>query len=420
MKLRDDTREPRRWIHTYTQTTKKMPFHSHPHALPIEETRLRLEKVRQEMTSRGAEACIFSTPVNSLYLLGYIVGGYIVVLPEGDPWLFVRRPAGLQGDRVCYIGRPEEMITRIAEEGIPLPYNVALETDSLPYSDITRLLRACGDVHVVSADSIIRTARAIKTPMEIEQMRTCGKIYCRAFAEVPHLYKRGMSDHDFTLAWENLVRSMGHIGIFRTFGSKMEGFMGTSILVGDNADAGSPYDFALGGAGMHPSLPMAANGTVLQEGQTMMVDGGGCFGPYIIDMTRVYALGTLPEIVQRAHQCSIEICHHFQHTARPGMSCAEFYRAALERVTKAGLTEYFMGHQQQAAFVGHGVGLQINELPVLFGRSREKLEAGMTIALEPKFVFPEIGAVGIENTYLITPSGVENLTADAPEEIIYL
>jgi Xaa-Pro aminopeptidase len=84
------------------------------------------------------------------------------------------------------------------------------------------------------------------------------------------------------------------------------------------------------------------------------------------------------------------------------------------------LEAYFMGHLQQAAFIGHGVGLQINELPVLFGRSKEVLQPGMVVALEPKFVIPGVGAVGIENTYIIHEEGVECVTAEAPEEIVYL
>jgi len=69
-----------------------------------------------------------------------------------------------------------------------------------------------------------------------------------------------------------------------------------------------------------------------------------------------------------------------------------------------------MGTKQQAKFVGHGVGLEINELPVLTERSKELLEPGMVFALEPKFVLPSIGAVGIENTFLVTSAGIEKLT----------
>ena len=83
------------------------------------------------------------------------------------------------------------------------------------------------------------------------------------------------------------------------------------------------------------------------------------------------------------------------------------------------LERYFMGHRQHAGFVGHGIGIEINELPVIAPRSRDILQEGNTIALEPKFVIPEVGAVGVENTYLVTGDGAECLTV-CPEEIVPL
>ncbi len=83
----------------------------------------------------------------------------------------------------------------------------------------------------------------------------------------------------------------------------------------------------------------------------------------------------------------------------------------------AGMEEYFMGHRYHAGFVGHGVGIEVNELPVLAPRSRDILEAGNVIAVEPKFVIPGIGAVGIENTYIVRDSGGAERITDAPEDI---
>lgn len=379
---------------------------------------LRWAKCRQLMAERNIDLCIVATPVNIYYLLGYIINGYIVLTRDGEPWIFVRRPEGLTGSRLVYFRKPEEIAARLAAEG-HCPAVMALEMDSLSYNECLRLQRCFPKAVLENADVVLRTARAVKTDLELAFTRECGRIYCSAFRRVPELYRRGMSDHDFTLAFEGLLRRMGHIGIFRTFGVKMESFMGSSILVGDNADAASPYDFALGGAGMSPLLPMGDNGTVLRDGQTMMVDCGGCFGPYMTDMTRVFALGELPELALQAHQCSIEIHRHFRATARPGMLCADFYNMALQRAEEVGLKEYFMGHRQQAAFVGHGVGLEINELPVLFGRSKELLAENMVVALEPKFVIPGVGAVGVENTYIIHSDRVEWVTEEAPEEISY-
>ena len=76
-------------------------------------------------------------------------------------------------------------------------------------------------------------------------------------------------------------------------------------------------------------------------------------------------------------------------------------------------------HIQKAAFIGHGVGIELNEMPVLTPRSKDVLEENMTIAIEPKFVVPGVGAVGVENTYLVTNNGLENLTP-FPEEMAEL
>ena len=99
-----------------------------------------------------------------------------------------------------------------------------------------------------------------------------------------------------------------------------------------------------------------------------------------------------------------------ERTAKPGVSCAVLYRDALAMAGQEGLKDCFMGTHLQAKFVGHGVGLEINELPVLTTRSKDILQPGMTFAFEPKFVLAGIGAVGIENTFLVTDSGVEKMT----------
>ena len=202
------------------------------------------------------------------------------------------------------------------------------------------------------------------------------------------------------------------------YGKNMDIFMG-SILAGENAEAPSPFDFALGGAGMNASCPLGANGTLLKDGMAVMVDMAGNYSPYMTDMTRVFSVGTLSDDAYRAHQVSIHIHDEIARVARPGTACADLYHLALRIATDEGLAPNFMGTKQQAKFVGHGVGLQINELPVLTPRSKEVLEEHMVFALEPKFVLPGIGAVGIENTYLVTSQGVEKLT-NAPEEVIRL
>ena len=110
------------------------------------------------------------------------------------------------------------------------------------------------------------------------------------------------------------------------------------------------------------------------------------------------------------HQLSIRMHDEFMKFLKPGVACSDVYEMGMKMVIEHKMEDYFMGTTQQAKFIGHGVGLEINEPPVFAPRSREVLQKGMAIALEPKFVLPNIGAVGIENTYFVTETGLEKVT----------
>ena len=205
------------------------------------------------------------------------------------------------------------------------------------------------------------------------------------------------------------MRLQGFLGRFLVVGRSMEIFMG-SVLTGDNAGYPSPYDFALGGQGLDPALPGGANKTPLKEGQSVMVDLGGNFNGYMNDMSRVFSIGKLPEEAYTAHQVCLDIQTKIASIAKPGIACEVLYDIAAEIAKEAGFADKFMGTGQQAKFIGHGIGLEINEAPVLAPRMKQQLEPGMVFALEPKIVIPGVGPVGIENSWVVTNEGIEKLT----------
>ena len=384
----------------------------------IQDYHIKWKHLQDAMHKSGTDGCLVASGINLFYLTGVFYSGYCYLPAEGEPWFFVKRPNGLDGDHVVYIRKPEQLPELFQEKGIPLPGKLMLEADELTYTEYTRLQNALQPEETMNATTLLRLVRRVKTPWEIEQIRLCAQQHEAVYAEIPSCYRRGMTDLQLQFEIERRMRLHGSLGLFRAFGPNMDIFMG-SILAGENAEAPSPFDFALGGAGMNASCPLGANGTLLKDGMAVMVDMAGNYSPYMTDMTRVFSVGTLSDDAYRAHQVSIYIHDEIARVARPGTACADLYHLALRIATDEGLAPNFMGTKQQAKFVGHGVGLQINELPVLTPRSKEVLEEHMVFALEPKFVLPGIGAVGIENTYLVTSQGVEKLT-NAPEEVIRL
>ena len=384
----------------------------------INELKLRQRNVQQAMKQLDADGCLFSIDVNLYYLTGQVFSGYFYLPTEGEPCWFVKRPNNLSGDHIFYIRKPEQIVEIFEANQLPLPKKVLLETDEISYNECLRLQAALRIDEIGNATALIRRVREIKTPYEIEQIRISAQKHAIVYSEIKSCFVPGMTDLEFQTEIEKRMRMNGSIGVFQTFGANMNIFMG-SVLAGPNAESPSPFDFALGGEGQSPLCPIGASGIPLKEGMTIMVDMGGNYTAYLTDMTRVFSIGKISDLAYHAHQISIAIQNEMLQTAGPGTSCAELYNKALEKADKEGLAAYFMGTKQQAKFVGHGIGLQINELPVLTSRSKELLEPNMVFALEPKFVIPGVGAVGIENSFLVTETGIEKLTL-FEEEIIPL
>lgn len=382
------------------------------------ELKLRWDKIQQNMSDVHADGLLICDNVNLYYVSGRIFRGYCYIPVKGEPIFFVRRPLGLNGTQVVYIRKPEEIGEYLQKNGIAFPDKLLLESDSISYSDYKRYETIFIPKEVLNGTALLRRCRSIKTPYEIDLIRRSGELHAKTYETIPSLYRKGMTDVEFSIELEHECRKLGSLGIFRIFGQSMEIFMG-SVLAGDNADIPSPYDFAMGGAGLDVSLPVGCNGTVLTEGMSLMVDMGGNFTGYMTDMTRTYAIGSVQELALKAHETSIAIHQAIAAKARPGVAAKDLYELAAEMANHAGLSDYFMGHRQKAGFIGHGVGIEINEAPVLAPRSRDILAEGMVFALEPKFVIPGTGALGIENTYVVTADGVEKLTI-FEEELISL
>lgn len=380
-----------------------------------QERRIRRVRSLMELDPAKPEALLITDYANIYYLTGRVFAGQVYVPLKGMPVYFVRRPVTLRGDGTVTVRKPEEIPASL---GMALPATLGLELDLLSYSMTERLSAIFPGSRIVNASGIMRKARAVKTDVEIDLIRRSGVCHREVYSRIPRLYRNGMTDLELQVEIERTARLEGCLGTFRISGTSMEIFMG-NLLVGDNADAASPYDFAMGGAGLAPSLPVGANNTLITPGTTVMVDMNGTFTGYMTDMTRVFSLGNLPELALKAHQCSIDILRTLEKEALPGTPAKALFETATAIAKERGLEAYFMGHHQKAGFIGHGIGIEINEFPVIAPRSRDILEENNVIALEPKFVIPHVGAVGVENSYRVTPGGLECLTG-APEEIISL
>lgn len=373
------------------------------------ELQLRIEKVKANMELSELDAILVASPTNLYYLSGGVFRGYIYIAIDREPVYFLVPPSESDAPGVQVIRKPEMIGDALKGMGYSIPHKIGLEYSDLIYSEVERLKKCFADSKPGDASPILRRARVTKTDYEIKLMREDGLRQAAVYSQIKHCYSEDMTDLEFQIEIERVLRREGCLGYLRAAGGKMQLNMG-SVLAGPNADVPSPYDFSMGGEGTDPSLPVGASGDIMKHGMSVMVDMNGGFNGYQTDMTRVWTIGDVSEQAQRAHECSIAILRDLEKFAMPGVEIGELYRRAMRLAEGAGLSDYFMGHRHKVAFIGHGVGIELNEMPVVMERNSDPLLKHMTIALEPKFVIPEVGALGVENTYLVTDHGLENLT----------
>jgi Xaa-Pro aminopeptidase len=195
----------------------------------------------------------------------------------------------------------------------------------------------------------------------------------------------------------------------------MRGFnqemMNAYVLSGANACTTSFGDTPLCGLGATHAIAQGSSSKKIKRNEPIVIDYGGGHNGYVTDETRTFVIGELKAHLERAHQVARSIIEDMESSAKPGDLATSIYERAKAIAAQEGLDPYFMGHGEgQVAFVGHGIGLEVNEWPIIGRGFRRPLEPGMVFAFEPKFVFPGEGAVGIELDYIVRKDGLERVT----------
>ena len=263
-----------------------------------------------------------------------------------------------------------------------------------------------------------REVRSVKSAYELEQLRLSGATLCSVFKQVPEFLTAGMRELDLAAEFEHRLRVAGNEGFIRMRAFNQELFMGLALSAG--AASYGFFDGAVTGRGLSNASPQGASRQVIARNEPVFLDYTGVFNGYITDMTRIFVIGTLDPELQQAFDLSLEIQAYLQKELKPGAICEELFQRAAEIADKGGLGAHFMGMPgEQAKFVGHGVGLELDEFPVLAQGFKVPLQSGQTIAIEPKFVFPDKGVIGIENTFAVTNDGGEKIT-NIDDRIIFL
>ena len=250
----------------------------------------------------------------------------------------------------------------------------------------------------------------IKSPFELDQMRHAGKIGKVVYEEGCNVLKSGMSEIEFGGYLELFAKRLEHEGLIRMRSLNYEAYT-WHVLSGPSGSIVSQAESPMGGQGLSPAFPVGAGARKMKAHEPILVDFGICYNGYLVDQTRMYCIGELPEKYVQAYEATQAIERLVFAEARPGARCGGIFDKTVRLAKNLGYHESYLGIPgKQTSFVAHGIGLENSEIPYIAANQNHPLQEGMTIAVEPKLVFKDEAAVGIEDTVLITAAGVEKIT----------
>lgn len=375
----------------------------------------------------GAEALIVFSRVHIYWFSGHFGNGLFWLPKQGDPVLLVRK--GLERAKLdspfitLYAFRSYSQVPALLQDlGQNLPGKVAAEKNGLSWNFAENLQSRLSGTEFVAGDQVIAQAKALKSEWELAKIRLAGQRHAQVMFElIPQKIRPGMTEWEISQEAWKLFYALGHQGLIRMSGPGEELYLG-AISAGDSGNFPTVYNGPVGLRGVHPAVPqMGYQGRVWQKGQVLTVDTVFALEGYHTDKTSVYFAGpssAVPDEVRRAQDLCLELEEWFKENVRTGVTPEEIYLYCVQRAKETGHEDGFMGlGGNKVPFVGHGIGLYVDEWPPLARRFKEPLAENMVLAFEPKVGLPGIGMVGLENTFLVTSQGACPLTGNRSDLI---
>jgi Xaa-Pro aminopeptidase len=394
--------------------------------LTLQELILRREKFAALMTSRfpSWNSAVIMESVNKYYFTGTIQDGVLVIRRDGSLIYGVRRSleraleeSPLPQGEIIGIGTYRDL-AQILGGNLGEVY---VEGDTMPLVTRDRLAKYFSMDNVGFLDSVVRTVRSVKSPYELEAIRQSAQAHRKLLEEsVPALLREGMTEHEFLGEMSREMYQLGYQGMARFHQFQIDINIG-QIGFGTNALVPTWFDGPGGCRGNGPWAPYSGDTEKkLKKGEPVFVDVAFGMKGYHSDKTQVYFLGDEPpRDFLEAHSFCIDIQKQLAQMLKPGEIPSKIYETVMASIPPD-KQNCFMGvsPEHRVKFLGHGVGLNIDEFPVIAKGFDEPLEENMVLALEPKYAVAGTGMAGVEDTYIVTKQGGECLTGGGRDIIL--
>ena len=381
---------------------------------PKSEIDTRIDRLQRQMGEMTG-AILFQS-VDMCYFSGTAQEGLVYIPRASDPIVMIRKSLErAKQESPLNVIALRSLKTIKMDLGITPGSVIGLELDVLPYNNYSRVQHVLDDAKIVDISEKIKLIRSVKSEFEIDLIKEASKMVDTGIASVEEHLKEGMSEIELAGKVEAVMRSLGHQGTlhFRRFNHELH--FG-HIMSGPDAAIPSFVASPTGGRGVSLLHPQGAGFKKIKRNEPLLVDYAGIYNGYIADETRIFSIGKIPQDLEDAHIASLEIQKAISNELSPGRTGRELFNLSEAKGLLLGYENQLGGPPgNKCGFVGHGVGLEIDDYPIL-GPVDHQIQPSMTIAIEPKMIYPGIGVVGIEDTFLTTTERAERLTR-LPQEI---
>ncbi len=390
---------------------------------PALELKLRMEsfcRLMDEQNPSWQMAIIFSK-INLLYFTGSMSEGMLVIERDQGSIYWVRRSYERAMEESAFDNiKPMGSYKDAARVYNQKPKVVYLETEFVPLAMFNRVQKHFLFESFKSLDFQISMTRAVKSAWEINFMEQAGKIHQRVLEEkVPGILREGMTEVDLAAELYELMVKEGHQGTAR-FNMHDTEIVVAQLGFGESSLMPTNFDGPGGNRGLNAAMPsLGSRQRKLKKGDLVFVDMGVGVNGYHSDKTVTYMFGqSLPDEVINIHKQCVDIQNKVAEMLKPGNSGEMIYETVMNSLSPEFQTNFMGFGSRQVKFLGHGIGLTVDELPVLAKGFDMPLKENMVFAVEPKKGIEGIGMVGIENTFVVTPNGGRCITGSNPGLIL--
>ena len=390
-------------------------------SVPASEIEQRKSRIQKKLQERGIDGLFIIQRVDLFYFSGTAQNGCLYLPADGESLLFIRKymPRAKKETsikNIVEIGSIKEVPGLISDFYGKLPPVLGFEFDVIPVRDFHFYRNLFPEQEQVDGSPSILETRMIKSDWEISQVEKTADMTRKTFEYMKSSIYPGLSEMEFAGRFETFARKLGHGAKLRVRDYQTEGYA-WHVLSGKSGGMVGLLDSPASGEGTSSAFPCGGGNKLLASNEPIMVDLGSVLNGYHMDETRMFAIGPMPDKAMKASQATMEICSSVQEKVRPGITVGELYQHSVSMAESLGYAEQYLGPPgYKVNFIGHNIGLELIEPPIIARDKKYRLEPGMVFALEPKMVFENEFAAGIESVFLVTETGNRPLSK-VPAEI---